>query len=247
MTQLSDDELDDDDFGVIYNRTISGRMSQQHLMDQLQHELLAQQMLMMTRAGLFVVPPRQAWDFHNRMRRRVQTEMVALKVDDFKDKVSAMPTDSEIEQLYEEGKDRYPNPYSPEVAFQRRRKLGFEYVRADFGQFQEEEAAKIRDTITDEDIEKYYEENKTRYRVIELPDDEPAPDSTDSDPVAAPESNEEPTDDPKAEKKSDSATDSPTDEPKTEGEPVKEEPPTDDSAPAQRAMTAARHASAWSS
>ena len=225
LGELSDGELNDNDLGVIYNRTISGRMTQQHLMDQLQHELLAQQMLMMSRAGLFVVPPREAWEYHNRMGRRVQTEMVALKVDNFKDKVADMPTDAEIKSLYEEGKDRFPNPYSPEVAFKRRHKLGFEYVRADSGKLQEEEAAKIKDTITDEEIAKYYEENKTRYRVIELPESEPAPDAAGTDKAPAAESNEKPTDAADADKSPDAATDKPADQP------AKEETPKDDAAP----------------
>lgn len=192
LGQLSDGELNENDWAVVYNKTISDRMTQQHLMDQLQYELLAQQMLMMTRAGLFVVPPREAWEFHNRMRRRVQTEMVALKVDDFKSKVSKMPTEAEIKSLYEEGKDRFADPYNPEVAFKRRHKFGFEYIRADSGKFEEEEAAKIKDTITNEDIEKYYEENKVRYRVIESPEDET--ESAPADPAAEPaaESNETP-------------------------------------------------------
>ncbi|MBC8355169.1 MAG: hypothetical protein H8E66_24605 [Planctomycetes bacterium] len=209
LRQLSDGELTENDLGIVYNKTIAGRMTQQHLMEQLQHELLAQQMLMMTRAGLFVVPPREAWEFHNRMRRRVQTELVALKVDDFKEKVSAMPTEAEIKQLYEEGKGRFPNPYSPEPGFQRRRKLGFEYVRADSGKLQEEEAAKIKDTITDEDIEKHYEENKERYRVIELPDGEPESDPAGSDSDAPAEGDEKPAAEPEADEKADPAAEKP--------------------------------------
>ncbi|HUG66954.1 MAG TPA: hypothetical protein VMM76_04330 [Pirellulaceae bacterium] len=228
LHQLSDGELNDNDLGIVYNKTIAGRMTQQHLMDQLQHELLAQQMWMMTRAG-FVVPPREAWGFHNRMRRRVQTEMVALKVDSFKDRVSKMPTEDEIRKLYEEGKDRFPNPYSPEVAFRRRHKLAFEYVRADSGKLQEEEAAKIKETITDEEIEKYYEENKARYRVIELPtDDSPsASDAADSNPDAAPESDEKPVPEETSDK--DAASESPDREEPSPEKPAPSEP---DPAPA---------------
>ena len=192
LNQLSDGELTENDLGVVYNKTIAGRITQQQLMDQLQHELLAQQMLMMTRAGLFVVPPHEAWDFHNRMQRRVQTELVALSVDSFKDKVTKTPSDAEIQTLYDEGKNRFPNPYSPEPGFKRRHKIAFEYVRADSGKLQDEEAAKIKDTITDEDIEKYYEENKERYRVIELPGDEAEAAPAESTPEASSESNDTP-------------------------------------------------------
>ncbi|MEO8498204.1 MAG: hypothetical protein ABI614_24325, partial [Planctomycetota bacterium] len=211
---------------MIYNKTIAGRMTQQHLMDQLQQELLAEQMIILARQnllspdGLHVrMTPLQAWGFHNRMNRRVQTEMVALKVDNFKDKVSKMPTEAEIKQLYEEGKDRFPNRYSPEVAFKRRRQLGFEYVRADSSKLQEEEAAKIKDTITDEDIAKHYEENKVRYRVIEVPDSETEPKPVDAGSEAAPESSDKPADPatPETPPAPAPATEKPADEPAKEG------------------------------
>lgn len=224
LNQLSDGELSENDLGVIYNKTIAGRMTQQHLMDQLQHELLAQQMLMMSRAGLFVVPPREAWSYHNRLQRRVQTEMVALKVDSFKDKVSKMPTDAEIQKLYEEGKDRFPNPYSPEPAFKRRLKLAFEYVRADSGKLQEEEAAKIKDTITNEEIEKHYAENKERYRVIEQSESEPASPPAESTSEPTSESSEKP------------ATEAKPKEDATPEPPAKEEPSAEKPTPGEPAV-----------
>jgi hypothetical protein len=223
LTQLSDGELTENDLGVIYNKTVKGRMTQQHLFDQLQRELLAQQMLMMSRAGLFVVPPREAWEFQNRMQRQVQTEMVVLKVDDFKDQVTGDPTDVEIKKLYEEGKNRFSNPYSPLPGFARRRKIAFEYVRADSGVMEDEEAAKVKDSITDADIEKYYEENKDRYRVIDLPEDEPET----AEPEAAEESEEG-----KEEPKSDENADNDPAE-----EPAKKEASKDEAAPTPPAET----------
>ena len=237
LNQLSDGELSENDLGVVYNKTIAGRMTQQHLMDQLQRELLAQQMLMMTRAGLFVVPPHEAWSYHNRMRRRVQTEMVALKVDSFKDKVSKIPTDAEIKMLYDEGKNRFPNPYSPEPAFKRRHKLAFEYVRAESGKLQEEEAAKIKETITDEEIEKHYADNKERYRVIEVPDSEPAAPPADSTPEATPEGSEKPA--PEATPKVDA-----TPEPPAKAEPAQEKPAPSEPAPSVPAPSSPEPAAA---
>jgi len=239
LNQLSDGELSENDLGVIYNKTIAGRMTQQHLMDQLQHELLAQQMLMMSRAGLFVVPPREAWSYHNRLQRRVQTEMVALKVDSFKDKVSKMPTDAEIQKLYEEGKDRFPNPYSPEPAFKRRLKLAFEYVRADSGKLQEEEAAKIKDTITDEEIEKHYEENKERYRVIEQPENAPASPPAESPPAESPPAESTPaesTPEPTSESSEKPATEATPKEDATPEPPAKEEPSAEKPTPSEPAV-----------
>jgi hypothetical protein len=169
LYQLSDNELDKPEFSIVFNKTIGGRTTERHLMDQLRRELLAQQMLMMSRAGLFVVSPREAWELSNRLQRRVQTEMVALNVDEFKAQVTGTPTETQIVALYEEAKDRFGNPNLPEPGFMRRRRISFGYVRADFGKFQEEEIAKVKDEITDEDIEKYYDENKDQFRAIDLP------------------------------------------------------------------------------
>jgi len=182
LYQLGDGELTRSDLGVIFNQTLGQRrgFTQQRLMDQLQHELLAQQMLMLSQAGIvgqtgFVLPPHEAWELHNRMRRRAQTEMVALKVDDFKSQVTRPPTDAEVLALYEAAKDRFPDPNSPEPGFRRRPRAGFEYVRADFSKFLEEEVAKVKDSITDADIEAYYNQNKERYRMLDLPPSETSP------------------------------------------------------------------------
>jgi len=71
--------------------------------------------------------------------------------------------------MYDEGKNRFPHPSIADFGFGRRQKIAFEYVRADFGKFQAEEEATIKPMVTDEDIEKHYEENKERYKEIDLP------------------------------------------------------------------------------
>ena len=184
LFQLGDGELTTNDFAVIHKRTLAGRMTQKHLMDQLSQELLAQQMLMMSRAGIFVVPPHEAWELDNRLRRRVKTEMISLHVADFKEQVTESPSETELAALYEAAKDRYPDPYSPQPGFKRRRRVSFGYVKSDFNKFLEEEAAKVKGDVTDEDIEKYYNDNKERYRELELPDDKAPSEGADSKPAA---------------------------------------------------------------
>ena len=149
LRQLSDNLLDGPDFNAAYDKAVRGRITQQHLMDQLKRELLADQLMMMSRAGLFVTPPHEAWELHNRLHRRVQTELALLKVDDFKAKVTGQPSDAQIAALYEQGKDEFPYPMSPEPGFKRRRKVNFEFVKADLKKFTEEETKKISPTITD--------------------------------------------------------------------------------------------------
>ena len=71
--------------------------------------------------------------------------------------------------IYEEGKDRFPDPNFPEPGFKRRRRAEFHFVRADFNRFLEAEKAKLLPEITDEEIETEYENNKSRYVIPAAP------------------------------------------------------------------------------
>ncbi len=182
LEQLSDETIQAQEMSVIFKEHLGGQFSLQQLLNQLRVELMAQRVRSMAEAGLYVapygtVPPVQAWDYFQRLNRRVKIEAVALDVDDYVSKVGE-PTEPQLKTLYEEGKNRFPFPESPEPGFQQRRKAAFQFVRVDFNKFLEEEKAKV--TITDEQIEKHYEENKdTRYRALDLPTAPGAGDASD--------------------------------------------------------------------
>lgn len=225
LVELSDHELTtDNDFAVLFQRAVRKRISQQQLMDQLQAELLAQHMLRMMGGGLQGIPPHEAWSLHDRLRRRVKTEMIALKVDDFVDDVKGEPTEAQIEAMYEEGKERFSSPFSPQFGFRRRTKAAFEYVRADFTKFEQEELEKVKPEITDEEIEKYYEDNKERYRELDLPNSGDDGESTPDD------ESETPTGEGKPGEKPAEGEEKPTDEAK-EGEAKPEEEASSDEKP----------------
>ncbi len=172
LEQLSDDTIRTHEMGAIFKESLGGQFSLQQLLNQLRVELMAQRVRSMAEAGLYVAPygtvqPVQAWDYFKRLNRRVSIEAVAFDVRDYVDQVAA-PTEQQLKALYEEGKNRFSFPESPEPGFQQRRKAAFQFVRVDFDKFLEEEKAKV--TITDEAIEKHYEENKdVRYRALDLP------------------------------------------------------------------------------
>ena len=165
--------------------------------------------------------------------------MVPVKVADLKYKITKRPTDSEITTLYEQGKDRYSDPASPEPGFKRHRKAAFEFVRADRKKFEDEEKAKVKTQITDKEIQEYYDKNKDLYRVPDAPPAGPAaatpttseakpdptkpdptkPDPTKSDPTKSDPTKSDPTksDEKKEEKKADEAK---TPDKKGEAEPA---------------------------
>lgn len=161
---LSDDKLRRSDYGRLLQAT-DDQVSRATLFQQLRTELLAQNLKTIVRLGLVAMLPERAWDYFNRFNREISAEVFPIRVADYTSKVERTPTEAEIEQLYEEAKDRYPDPYSPEPGFKRRKKIAFQYLKIDYNEFLEREKA----AVSMEEVEKYYEENKDDFKVLELP------------------------------------------------------------------------------
>lgn len=165
LDTLSDDVIPRNQFGVMLRDATQGRFGQAQLFEQLRTELLAQHMRMMAGSGVFAMSPGLAWDAFNRLNRRVKTELLPLPIEDFKSRVTAQPTEEEISALYEEGKSRYPSPDLPDPGFKRRRQIAFQYLKADFENYLQQEMA----AATKEQVEEYYEKNKVDFKVTESP------------------------------------------------------------------------------
>jgi hypothetical protein len=167
------------EFAGLLRDATGGRLIQQQLFEQLRTELRAQNLRMMANSGLFAITPVSAWNYFNRLNRRVSAEMLPLPVEDFVAKVSKEPTPAEIQSLYDDGKDRYPNPYRREPGFKRPLRIAFQYLKADFERFLEAEMAKV----SDEQVQEYYEKNKQDFKAPELP---PVDDLMPGDPEQTP-------------------------------------------------------------
>jgi len=202
LDTLSDDVVPRSEFGPLLQEATQGRLDRAQLFDQLRIELAAQHMRMMAGSGLFAMSPSLAWDGFNRMNRRVKAELLPVPVADFESQVTAQPTEAQIVALYEEGRDRYPSPDSPEAGFKRRRKIAFEYLKADFEKFLQEEMA----AVTPEQVEEYYENNKSDFKVPDQAADE-APKPADAVPGDRP------------------PTETPATEPEKESQPAAESEP----------------------
>jgi len=165
LDELSDDVIPRSQFASNLQDATGGRVTREQLFEQLRTELLAQNMRMMAASGLLAMPPGYAWDYFNRLKRQIKAEVLPIEVAEYKDKVTGTPTNAEVEELYDEAKDRYPSPNSPEPGFKRRRKIAFQYLKAEFQRFLDKEMA----TVTEEQVKKYYEENKDDFKMPELP------------------------------------------------------------------------------
>lgn len=164
--------------------------------------------------------PEEQWEFFEKMNVKQSLSAVALEVNDFLPKVPE-PSETELKELFEQRKDKAPGALG-QPGFIQPHRSKVAYLAAEFVKFESQVA-----TPTDEEVAAYYEENKSRYPMInEFPDssfddDAPADASQPQNiapelpPVDAPESDSEAK--PDSEKKPESKDDEKKDEDKTEG------------------------------
>ncbi|MFT5527139.1 MAG: hypothetical protein ACI9HK_005121, partial [Pirellulaceae bacterium] len=107
-------------------------ISQTAVFDQLRTTLLAQNVRMLAESGLGSVPPEVAWDYFNRLYRRVSAEVYPISVDAFYDKVEDKPTDAQLQEFYEEHKAQYEDRGRSTPGFRTRPKAKFQYIRFDY-------------------------------------------------------------------------------------------------------------------
>ncbi len=222
-------------------RSMNIRISEQQLFDIIRPELLANDLLYFISSGTQTnTTPAQRWDYFLRSRRKTTAELVAVNVDDFLDQVPD-PSEKELLAYFNAHKEEYPRADSPEPGFRQPERRAFEYFKAEFEHFYDEDA------ITDEEVAEYYEANKKNYPYRGLAPDvidteaadqgEPDPEeSTDEEASSedakgdAPETKEMPADESSDESESPSTEDKPepSEEEPAEEEPSAEEPNDDD-------------------
>ncbi|MCA9171659.1 MAG: SurA N-terminal domain-containing protein, partial [Planctomycetales bacterium] len=157
--------LNKGEFARLLQNATQNRMPQMQFFDAMRRELLALRYINLYQRGMLPPTPEAAWDYYERVNRRVTIEAVPFPAEDYLAKVSE-PSEDQIKKLFEDGKERYPNPALAEPGFRRMKKVAVQYVKAEFAQFMD--AAKA--TITDEQVQAYYDENKEVFRNISISD-----------------------------------------------------------------------------
>lgn len=167
---VSDNVLDKPKIDAVYQSWAAGRTQStgpapplSSLFDALRTTLMAYEMDKLARAGLAVTSPADAWEYHNRINRRITAEFVPFTVTDYVSKVTGEPTSAELTKLYDEHKYQDPNPDSPEPGFHVPMKVDFHYFVANRDKFVQEEKGKV----TRQQIEEYYQERKNNFRIPE--------------------------------------------------------------------------------
>lgn len=143
-----------------------GGYSVDYIFDLLRDALLARNYLASYTFQFQTVLPEQRYKEWLRVNDRVVVEAAAVNVADLTSEV-ADPSDAELKEFYEEYKDRVPQPMrvgnielpSPTPGFATPRRVVLQYAMADMAI----EAEKQLENVTDEEIETYYEENKSQF------------------------------------------------------------------------------------
>ncbi|MBM4089420.1 MAG: hypothetical protein FJ276_08325 [Planctomycetes bacterium] len=150
------------DYASLLERATNGQLTMGQLMAQMTIELAAQRMLFMAGAGLETPPPQLVYDSFVKLNRRVTAELLPIDVQSFSAQVEE-PSEQAVSALYAEGKDRFPFPNSAAPGFKRRSKISFGYFKAAFDAFLAREMERVLPQITDEEIDKYYKDNPSRF------------------------------------------------------------------------------------
>jgi hypothetical protein len=150
---------------LVSNREAGGRrIGMNYVFEALREEMLATAYLDSYEPLLQTVTPAQRWADWRKLNDRVVIEHVAVPVGNFVDQVPD-PSDEELVAFYELYKHREPNlvvvqPFtelpSPDPAFRVPRKAEVQYIEADY----QTVAQQIEPDVTEEEIQKYYEQNK---------------------------------------------------------------------------------------
>jgi hypothetical protein len=153
----------------------------------------------LTDGSMPVLTPGKNWQMFLRFRQRARIEAFPVLVDDFLPQVTGTPSDSDLQALFDAGKERPADRFRPEPGFLRRYAADLEFVSGSLEKFVAAEQSKL----TEEQILKAYEERvkEGRFQVPVPATTEPpaaanaappASDPTPANPYPSPASTPEP-------------------------------------------------------
>ena len=149
LSQLTDGYISQ----AVYNETLeavglSHRTVEQLLVQYLQWERSLERFQLSVGA----VSPATRWNWYQRLHRQITIEAAAVSIDSVISQVGE-PSNSQLNTLFEQNKTKRYNPVSTEPGFIMPTELAFQYVIA-------EPTQELRDSITEEEMLTFYEENK---------------------------------------------------------------------------------------
>lgn len=161
LYDLTDHRLKGPDFAELFKRQGG---SEELLFSALRDELVSRNYRTMvgTSLDLGTATPAQRWDYFQRLKRKIDLEVAPISVAQFVDDKED-PGDQVLEEFFEQYKNNFPSPESPEPGFRVPPTVEIEYVKAEFDKFADPAS------ITDEEIKAYYDAHIEQFRNVELP------------------------------------------------------------------------------
>jgi hypothetical protein len=169
-------------FDAIIARRRGGPMavSQADVFEALRTVLAAGRMERLFLTGFAGDPPAQRWDYFRRLEQGATVEVVPVAVESLVEAVS-LPSEATLLNFFDQYKNDLPAARSASPGFKEPHRISAEYLVAK----REVIEAEVRKDITEEQVKKFYEENKERlYRVKAA---EPAASAAEEKPAAAEE------------------------------------------------------------
>ncbi|TWU26246.1 hypothetical protein Pla52o_00990 [Novipirellula galeiformis] len=158
LNMFVDNRFSDKQIDAMLMESTRNQMGRVHLYEQLRMHLLAD---IYNRTGFAVVAagqmpimtPAEEWNNFLKLNREATVTAYGIPVETFVSKTDANPSESDIQAMYEEGKDTDPNDQSPRPAFHRQYTAQFEYLVGDLQSFIDAEAVKF----SEEELRAEYE------------------------------------------------------------------------------------------
>ncbi len=108
--------------------------------------------------GVSAGSPSVFWEVYRRVNLLAQIEAIPVSVEEALGQVST-PDEQTIREFYEQYKDRLPDPSSPEPGFRRPHRARFQWIQIPYERFFQQALKEI----SEEEIARYYEENKRQF------------------------------------------------------------------------------------
>ncbi len=140
-------------------------LNDRQFFDIVRDELRAVEITQLFKFSLEGITPAERWEYFCQLRKQASVELIPVEEEQFLDQVKD-PSEDESKALFEKYKDKLPNPSSPEPGFRLPHKIDVQYFKAEFAKFSDPA------TITDEEFQVAYENNRAYFDQFQLEKEE---------------------------------------------------------------------------
>ncbi|MEO1526460.1 MAG: hypothetical protein AAFX06_13565 [Planctomycetota bacterium] len=159
LDQFTGGTISQRDVFALLRKETGNKMGQPQLFDMLRKQLLSSLYFRGSDATIGsgqaqTLSPLDHWRNFLKLNQNASIQAYGVLVSDYIDETDENPSGTEIDAVYEEGKDRYSSRESSEPGFRRRPTASFEYLMAELQKFRDAELAKLPEEAIREEYER---------------------------------------------------------------------------------------------